>query len=365
MKVAFFLGSLTHGGAESLVYDICRKWEDTPFDCCCLYRNEGGFTEAFKATGVEMIQVQRTGSIFLYLWALRRAILANHIDIVHTQTASNALVSILSLLFTRVKIVVSFHGFSFSDAPRWYRRIVYGGCRQIICVSEFEKRFYESKWELSEDNKFRVIYNGIDFSKLDHPGPDSSKPLLLNHESLNMIMVGSFIEGRSQFFICRVLDRLHQMGLPFNMYFVGRRDAADPGRFDACVSFCEQYGLMDAVHFLGNRTDVPYLLGQMDLFLYASEHDTFGIAVVEALACGLPVVVNDWVVMKEITQHGQWATLYKTDDVEDCVSKITGFMRIKNQRLARDLDLAHSVRAFFSIEKHIQSLFRVYEEALA
>ena len=40
MKVAFFLGSLKRGGAESLVYDICRKRDQAPFDLCCLYRKE-------------------------------------------------------------------------------------------------------------------------------------------------------------------------------------------------------------------------------------------------------------------------------------------------------------------------------------
>ena len=357
MKVAFFLGSLRHGGAESLVYDICRKRDEAPFDFCVLYRKDDDFSSAFHATGAEMVQVRRTGNMLKYMQALRKAVLADHIDIVHAQTASNAMVSILALLGTRVKVVTTFHGFSFSNAPKWYRKLVYRGSKRIVCVSEFEKLHYERKWGLPADNKLRVVHNGIDFSKLDDPTPDLSQPVQVDDQVLNLVMVGSFIEGRAQPFVCRVLHLLDQKGVPFHMYFAGRRDEAEPWRFDECVSYCRENGLADKVSFLGNRSDIPWLLRQMDLFLYATDHDTFGIAVIEAIASGLPVLVNDWDVMKEVTRNGEWATLFQTGNEEDCVSRILAWMESRPQAPA------DAVRTHFSIENHIQTLNRIYEEA--
>jgi len=358
MKVAFFLGSLRHGGAESLVYDICRKRAEAPFDCCVLYRKDDDFSDAFIATEVEMIRVKRNGNMLKYIRALRKAVLDNRIDIVHAQTASNAMVSILAMLFTQVKVVTTFHGFSFSNAPVWYRKLVYGGSKRIVCVSEFEKRHYEQKWKLSPDNKLRVVHNGIDFSKLDNPLPDTAHPVVVDSNVLNLIMVGSFIEGRAQSFVCRVLNLLDRKGVPFHMYFAGRRDEAEPWRFDDCVAYCRESGLTDKVSFLGNRNDIPWLLSRMDLFLYATDHDTFGIAVIEAIAGGLPVVVNDWDVMKEITRDGEWATLYRTGDEDDCVAKILEWAD------RRPLAPANAVRNHFSIENHIHTLNRIYEEAV-
>ena len=357
MKVAFFLGALRRGGAESLIYDICRKREDAPFDFCVLYRKDDDFSEAFKATGAELIQVRRTGNMLKYIRALRKAVQANHIDIVHAQTASNALISILALLFTRVKVVTTFHGFSFSNAPWWYRKLVYGGNKRIVCVSEYEKRHYESKWKLPADNKLRVVYNGIDFSKLDNPQPDIANPVTVEKDVVNLFMVGSFIKGRAQSFVCKVLHRLDRQGIPFHMYFAGRRDEAEPWRFDDCVAYCRESGLSEKVTFLGNRSDIPWLLRQMDLFLYATDHDTFGIAVIEAVASGLPVVVNDWDVMKEVTRDGEWATLFQTGNEEDCVTKILAWMERRTEAPA------DAVRAHYCIENHIQALNRIYEEA--
>lgn len=361
MKVAFFLGRLKRGGAESLIHDICLRRNYSPFHVCCIYRNDDDYSDAFKKTGVELIQVQRSGSIIKYILSLRKTILNHHIDIIHAQTPSNALVSIAALSFTPVKIVTSFHGFSFSDAPKWYWKIIYMFSKRIICVSEYEKQYYIDKWHLPDNNKIQVIYNGIDFSKLDTPQPDLTHRISIDETMLNMVMVGSFIEGRSQLFVCQVLRRLRQMQVPFNMYFVGRRDESEYWRYDECVSFCELNSLTDDIFFLGNRTDVPYLLSQMDLFIYASEHDTFGIAVIEAIASGLPVIVNDWEVMKEISCNGQLALLYKTDDIEDCLEKINVFMNKKRDFLSNISAIKSIVRDRYSIERHILKLHDVYQ----
>ena len=316
-----------------------------------------------------MLKVEQKGKSFIrFLLSFRKAILSNKIDIVHAQTGFNALICLVSLAFTSVKLVTTFHGFSFASAPYWQRKLVYGFCKIIICVSEFEKQYYQEKWNLPTENKLCVVYNGMDFSKLDTDNPDSSSPVKLDKECLNMVMVGSFRSGRSQSFVCKVADELNKKRVRFNLYFVGRREPAESQRYDSCVEFCASHGLSEMVHFLGNRSDVPYLLKQMDLFLYASEHDTFGIAVLEALASALPVIVNDWIVMKEITDDGAYARLYETDNVDNCLSKILDFRScwINAPETIRDksLRISKAVRERYSIDNHIRMLNDIYLSCL-
>lgn len=365
MKTALFLGALNRGGAESLVYDVLRRSGSLPFDVCCLYRKEGDYSAEFHETGAQFIKVARTGGMLRYLFALRKAILRNYIDIVHAQTPSNALVCSFALLFTKVAIVTTFHGFPFSDAPKMYRKLVYQRSRKIICVSNYEKSVYEKKWQLPTQNKLCVVFNGIDFSKLDNTAIDTSSILVKDGNTLNMIMVGSFRSGRSQYFVCQVANELNKKSIPFNLYFAGVRVPSEPDRYDSCVDFCTNHGLSEKVHFLGGRNDIPSLLNQMDLFIYATEHDTFGIAVLEAMASALPVVVNDWEVMKEITGHGNYATLYETDNVEDCLSKILAL----NQKMAtahkevidNTSRISKEIREKYSIENHIKGLYSIYK----
>ena len=182
MRVAFFFGALNRGGAESLVHDVCARKNSTPFEIVCLYRKEGDYVDAFKETGVRMLKVGQKGRSFIrFLFSFRRIIRNNQIDIVHAQTGFNALLCLVSLAFTPVKLITTFHGFSFSSAPYWQRILVYGFCKRIICVSAFEKQYYQEKWCLPVNNKLRVVYNGIDFSKFDSDISDVDSSLVLDN----------------------------------------------------------------------------------------------------------------------------------------------------------------------------------------
>lgn len=365
MKVAFVFGALNRGGAESLVLDVCKKKDIAPFEMACLYRKDGDYLASFKDTGVEMLKVEHTkGSILRFLSSFRKIVLTNHIDIVHAQTGFNALICIAALVFTRVRVVTTLHGLYFASAPWWKRKLVYWKSRSLICVSAYEKKYYEEKWHLPARNNLRVVYNGVDFSKLDAVVTDINHPISLEKRCLNMVMVGSFRGVRAHSFICEVADALNRKGFPFNLYLVGRRDSLEYKLYDQCVEYCNKHGLSSKVHFLGNRSDIPSLLQQMDLFLYASNQDTFGIAVLEAMAAGLPVIVNDWAVMREITDDGELACLYETGNIEDCVSKILAFGQLKDQE-AEEVErkshrIASIVQERYSIEKHIQNLNKVY-----
>lgn len=363
MKVAYFLGSLNRGGAESVIYDICRNKDIAPYDICCIYRKEGDYSASFHATNVPLYQLKRSGFWLSYLMSFRKLVLQNHIDVVHSQTPFNTLICFFALVLAKAKVVTTFHGFSFSDAPKWYRRIVYRKSKCIICVSDFQKKLYSIKWGLPSCSKLKVIYNGINFSKFEK-NKEIENQYSTESSLVKMAMVGSFVDGRNQMFVCHVMKELDDRKMPFDFFFIGRRDAHEYQRYDDCVAYCEKNGLKDYVHFLGGRNDVPELLQEMDLFVYASEHDTFGIAVLEALASGLPVIVNDWDVMKEITDNGTYVDLYKTDDVNDCVEKIIRFvenrnghpaeLKIKNERIAAE------IKKKYSISSHIEKLNEVY-----
>jgi glycosyltransferase involved in cell wall biosynthesis len=61
-----------------------------------------------------------------------------------------------------------------------------------------------------------------------------------------------------------------------------------------CRRLAARAGELPGVHWLGPRTDVPDLMADLDVFVLAStEPEPFGLVVVEALACGVPVVVTD------------------------------------------------------------------------
>ena len=149
------------------------------------------------------------------------------------------------------------------------------------------------------------------------------------------------------------------------MYFIGKQSLSDPDRYDDCVQYCRENGLLDScVFFLGGRSDVPAILQHVDAFVYSSDYDSFGIAVVEAMASGVPVLVNDWIVMKEITDDGVLATLYRSRDIDDCVAKLNDLADHINERKVYAQRVSGTVKQRYSIENHICNLSKVYQSTL-
>jgi len=131
------------------------------------------------------------------------------------------------------------------------------------------------------------------------------------------------------------------------------------------VDFVQANELEELVVFLGSRADVPALLSSWDAFVYASVHDTFGIAVVEAIASGIPVFVNDWEVMLEITQNGKLAQLYPSGSVDGLKEKILDFVDSPGEYLEFANQAANQVRSLYNIETHLNRLSSIYSELLS
>ena len=108
---------------------------------------------------------------------------------------------------------------------------------------------------------------------------------------------------------------------------------------------------------------MPTILKSMDGFVYSSHNDTFGIAVIEAIAAGLPIVVNDHPVMQEVCGEANKGIRYfRTDDAEDAAVLIEALIEnIEQSKKAAEAN-AVAVRNKYSIETHIQQIYKVYLE---
>lgn len=365
MKVAYLFGSLNRGGLETLLLDVCRKLKKTDFDAIAIYRKDGVMKEDFEKTNVPFFFLPYKKNIIAYLFELRKIIREKKVDIIHAQQPIDALFAYYATRGLKIKLILTLHGFGFGGGK--LRVFAIKKTIANLYVSHFQKKYYVDNYNLLPARQ-HVIYNGIDFSKIKMSGDKHVETLRrelgIDKSTLLMGMVGNFNPGRDQLYVCRFLKVLKEKNSDFHFVFVGKRVESSVERYDNCVEFCRENNLADNVSFLGMRNDVPGLLVQLDAFVYATEHDTFGIAVVEAIASGIPVFVNDWHVMREITENDRLANLYKTDDENDLVNKIMLFLRNKEDYVKRAVENAYIVRDKYSIEKHIQDLKNLYSSVL-
>ncbi len=362
-KIAYLLGSLNRGGTETLMLDVFRNAEANQLDAIGIYRKKGVCEQEFCDSGVQMFKLSPTKNIFNYLLKLRKLIKNQDIQIVHAQQPLDALFAYFALLGTGIKILLTLHGFDYNEnnVGGIIHKFILRHTILNIYVSSYQKDYYTKKYKLNSIKQV-IIYNGISLDKLNFSDANISirTTLKLKEKALLLGTVGNFVAGRDQFTICKFLKLLNDTKIDFHFLFIGKKSENFKQKYDACVDFVNSNNLSDKVHFLGSRNDVPQLLKSMDSFIYSTDHDTFGIAVVEALACGLPVFVNNWDVMSEITENGKLATLYKTKDEIDLFRQFSLYLQDKKQFQDKANLAAKIVKEKYSIEKHIQNLKKMY-----
>ncbi len=363
MKIAYLFGSLNRGGTETLMLDVCKNLQQADFEAIGVYRKKGVLEDDFLSTSVPFYFLPIPKNKIKYLLQLRTLLIKEKIDIVHAHQPIDALLAYFATCCTNIRVFLSIHGFNFQASNILLGFILHRTAKNIF-VSQYQKRYYLGKYKLKESNQ-HVVYNGIDFSKFVHPSIDNAvsnikQELGIGKEVLLMGMVGNFNLVRNQMFVCRFLKLLNEQGVNFHFVFVGKRIEGMSDRFDNCVAYCQHNHLSSKVTFLGVRNDVPAILHALDVFVYATEQDTFGIAVTEAIAAGIPVFVNDWGVMQEITEQGKLATLYKTKDVQDLLNKYMLYLKNKETYKIKAESSALAIKNKYSIQKHIENLSIIY-----
>lgn len=365
MKVAYLLGTLNRGGTETLLLDVFNSSQSAPFGIIGIYRNEGTLSDSFRASEVPVFRLT-PGPVFLvwlYLFRLRKLLIRENVNVVHAQQSLDAVYACLATIGLPIKVAQTFHSFDFSLSllSRFLIQLSLKMVYVTIFVSDVQRHFYMKKYNSKKNYNFALVYNGINYNKFNGIIINSIRTELGIHENSYLFgMVGNFVTGHDQITICHFLALLVKQDIEFTFLFIGGKDESNPQLFDSCKSYCENNDLQESVFFLGSRSDVPGILPQLDAFFYASDHDTFGISVIEAIASGIPVFVNDWEVMKEVTDEGKRAIFYQTGDEKDLLAKFL-FWKTQPDIIARHVvENAEWARSTYSIQSHLEKLYVVY-----
>ena len=366
MKIAYILGSLNRGGAETLVLDIFKNHRPSDFNLVCIHRKSGVLKEEFKHTNVPMIHLSVKKNVFSYLYRLRNTLKRHAVDVIHVHQLIDALFVWLVFLGQKKKIIFTLHGYDFQKkkSQKFLLGFILGKTDKNIYVSNAQKEYYQTEYKLDKKNQI-TIYNGISFSKIDSFTFSSLRNELgIDQNSLLLGSVGNFVPGRDQMTICRFLKGLNEQTVDFHFVFVGKYVNDSSYFYDACVLYCHNNNLTNKVTFLGLRSDVPNIVSQLDAFIYSTKHDTFGIAMVEAMSLGVPLFVNDWSVANEITKNGEYATLYKTKDESSLLSCFMHFISNRITYYSKATKAKLYVRDKFSIKQHVENLKEVYKSVI-
>lgn len=126
---------------------------------------------------------------------------------------------------------------------------------------------------------------------------------------------------------------------------------------------CRELELCDDVIFVGNVKNPMELLSIGDIFMLPSESESFGLAALEAMSVGLPVISTNTGGLPEINRHGVAGMMSNVGDIEDMAKNVV-FLLSDDKRLAKFSAQAKQRAADFSIGKILPMYEKVYQSVL-
>ncbi len=181
----------------------------------------------------------------------------------------------------------------------------------IIAVSRHTRRDLIEEYRLPA-GKVHVVYEGIDASFRPASGDEQARVReQYSPDRPYLLMVGTLEPRKNHIAAMRALAELVQAGYPHRLLIAG----GTGWMFDSVRQQVQQLRLDDRVVFLGYapQTDLPALYSAADGFLSPSLYEGFGFPVLEAMACGAPVVCSNASSLPEVA--GNAALIVPPHDV--------------------------------------------------
>jgi glycosyltransferase involved in cell wall biosynthesis len=236
------------------------------------------FGEQVRRDGFKVHEVRVRAKIDpVAIFQMRRIIKDGGFDLVHTHLSTSSVNGCLAARVAKTPSVATVHGMS--------GKLSFSAAHHLIGVSEQVKAHLVGQGVPSE--KVSVVYNGFE------PQPETPKSTARRMLEIpaDATVIGTVARVTALKGIDDALKAFAGLLATFpNLVYlvVGDGDA-----LPSCKALAADLGIADKVIFAGYQSDVSLYLSAMDLFLFPSLKEAMGIALVEAMAVGLPTVATN------------------------------------------------------------------------
>ena len=362
MRIAFLSPSGQFGGAETSLREILGGLRTAApgWELWLVLGQDGPLAEYARERGVRVIVAQfprplaqagdaqaSRGRVIaslagaslgalLYQRTLRRILSSISPDIIH----SNGLkMHLLGALCRPPNAHLIWHIHDYVSARRSMRRLLalsQGACSLAIANSNSVAQDLKA---IAPALRIVTVYNAVDVDRYSPAGPRLDLDTCCGlppagPETVRVGLVATFARWKGHKVFLQALGHLARK-TNVRGYIVGGpiyQTGGSQWSMEELQQYVRQLGLEDRVGFTGFLTDTAAVMRSLDVVVHAStEPEPFGMVIIEAMACGKPVIVASAGGAREIAKDGQIGGLHSPGDAEELKRQI--------ERLARDEQL--------------------------
>ncbi len=273
-----------------------------------------------------------TAGTFKGIRELKKILAEEHYDVVYCHTPVGGLATRLAAGKARkegTKVIYCAHGLHFYKGAPIKNWLVYFPVEKYLSAKsdaiftvndedyETAKKHFSRKAEIR-----RVPEVGVDFSRLNVNNPAEIRKkireeLKIPEDAYVMIYVADVVPNKNQGMLIDALKTVRGQG--YNMYLVLPGPECDEG---ACERYAGEQGMAEYCRFLGWRSDIGELMYSADICTASSIREGFGLSLVEAMYCGLPVVATDNRGHRMIIRDKENGFLVPVNDAEKMAERV-------------------------------------------
>lgn len=263
------------------------------------------------------------------------------------------------------KVIYTAHGFHFYKGAPLINWLMYFPLEWFcsfftdVLITINKEDFAVAKRKMKAKKIEYVPGVGIDLTKFGKVTVDKSdmrKELGISEEAILLLSVGELSKRKNQEVIVRVLQLLNDKNIHYLLAGFGKKE-------EYLKQLAVKLNVIDNVHFLGYRSDISKLCNIAEVFCFPSLQEGLPVALMEAMATGLPVVCSEIRGNTDLIQDGQGGFLCKLDDINKFAEKI--------DELSRNAELRNKMKCIntehiknFSVDNVNKEMNLIYEEIL-
>ena len=265
------------------------------------------------------------------------------LDIMHAHYAiPHSISAILArqIINSPVKVITTLHGTDITivgNEPAFLPVTQFGINESdgVTAVSQFLSDQTHETFDIKKN--IRVIHNFVDTEKfIKRPDRELKEKYAPDNEFI-VTHMSNFRPVKRVDTIIEIFSNILEK-VKAKLLLIG--DGPERGKAE---KMCRELGICDHTIFLGKRLEVEDFLSISDLLISASEVESFGLSILEAMSCGVPIISSNTGGVPEIIVDGEQGFLLKPDDVSGFAD--AGIEILSKQSLQKSMSESGSARA--------------------
>lgn len=365
MKILELCTSSGWGGLELYALNISKWLLETGYECLVVMLKGSLISSRLEETKLKSFTIQPRFRLWpiIAAWRLSRIIDRQDVDILHVHWGKDLILAVLAKRLSRrkPKLVFIRHMTITRYKGDIYHHYIYQNIDAYLVITK-RLQVEAERFLPIDKGKIHLLYHGV--PEMERADQSYCQSFLtrqgIQPEKFRVLLSGRIEHGKGQHVLLESVHLLQKRGLEVEACLLGH--IMDKSYYKKLQKQCETYGLQDRFHYLGFIDRPTYIYNCFDVMVLTTYAETFGLVLIEAMKCGLPVIGSNAGGVPEIIEHGKTGLLYEPGDARglaDCLEQLANNETLRKGLARAGHQFANEV---FSQHRHNSQLVRIFHD---